>query len=499
MSGRKSRWYFWASIMVQSKKIVVAGWLMASSIVLLILFQAYWLRKTYRDEFFSLRRELGVVLREATMRRQFQQMVWSGNNNRMVFRTDSMRQGSVVIGTSRPGTDSVKNDSMRFEVRIGVPIDSGNGQRPARIISVEGDRRNDAPESTRDLIVTVPYFDDSVNLESLDSIYKKALDENNLALGYSLSQMSKQQVDSMIHHEPMRMNMMRRRGGSSLPMTMLLVKFENPFFHLLSKMGGPVFFSILMLGITIAAFLFLYRSLKAQHRLAVLKSDFISNITHELKTPIATVGVAIEALKNFNAMNDPQRTREYLDISGNELHRLGLLVDKVLRLSMFEQDKMELRKEAVDIEQLVQEVLQSMKLQFEKAGAVVDLKTEATNATVQGDRLHLLSVLYNLIDNALKYCKGKPVIQIQLQQQANTLLIAVQDNGIGIPAEYRTKVFDKFFRVPHGDTHNIKGYGLGLSYVAEVVHKHGGAIEVQAGPAGGSIFVVTLPLSPIGA
>lgn len=483
--------------MVQSRKIVVAGWLMISSIVLLILFQAYWLRKTYRDEFFSLRRELSVVLREATMRKQFQQMVWnSSGGNRMVYRMDTLRQGAAVITTSRAAKDSTSNDSMRFEVRIGMPLDSGNVQRPSRIISVENDRRNEAPESTKDLIVTVPYFDDSVNLVSLDSVYKKALDENNIALGYSLSQMNKQQLDSMVQHEPMRMNMMRRRGGPSLPMTMMQVKFENPFIHLLSKMGGPLFFSVLMLGITIAAFLFLYRSLKAQHRLALLKSDFISNITHELKTPIATVGVAIEALKNFNAINDPQRTREYLDISGNELHRLGLLVDKVLRLSMFEQDKMELRKESVDIEQLVQEVLQSMKLQFEKAGAIVDLKTEAASTNVQGDRLHLLSVVYNLIDNALKYCKEKPVIQIHLQQQANTLRLAVQDNGIGIPAEYRSKVFDKFFRVPHGDTHNIKGYGLGLSYVAEVVHKHGGAIEVQAGPTGGSVFVVTLPLAP---
>jgi two-component system phosphate regulon sensor histidine kinase PhoR len=482
--------------MVQSRKIVVAGWLMVSSIVLLILFQAYWLRKTYRDEFFSLRRELSVVLREATMRKQFQQMVWNGGGNRMVYRMDSLRQGGAIITTTtRPTNDSTRNDSLRFEVRIGAPLDSGSAQRPSRVIAVDGDRRNEAPQSTKELIVTVPYFDDSVNMESLDSLYKKALDENNLAMDFQLSKMSKQQLDSLTQNDPMRMNMIRRRGGPSLPITMMQVKFENPFFLLLSKMGGPIFFSALMLGITIAAFLFLYRSLKAQHRLAMLKTDFISNITHELKTPIATVGVAIEALKNFNAMNDPQRTREYLDISGNELHRLSLLVDKVLRLSMFEQDKMELRKEAVDITQLVQEVLQSMKLQFEKAGAAVDLKTEAANTTVQGDRLHLLSVLYNLIDNALKYCKEKPVIQIQLQQQANTLHITVQDNGIGIPAEFRNKVFDKFFRVPHGDTHNIKGYGLGLSYVAEVVHKHGGNIEVQEGPSAGSVFVVTLPLA----
>jgi two-component system phosphate regulon sensor histidine kinase PhoR len=248
-----------------------------------------------------------------------------------------------------------------------------------------------------------------------------------------------------------------------------------------------------MLGITIAAFLFLYRSLKTQQRLATLKNDFISNITHELKTPIATVGVAIEALRNFNAIKDPERTKEYLDISANELQRLGLLVDKVLRLSMFEEDKMELRKEPVDLKLLAQEVLKSMKLQFEKAGAQVELEAPHDLYTVQADKMHMQSVLYNLIDNAIKYSNENPVIKLTLTENQPSVKLTISDNGIGIPEEFRHKVFDKFFRVPHGNTHDIKGYGLGLSYVAEVVKKHSGTIEVHKAAPYGSTFIVTLP------
>jgi signal transduction histidine kinase len=249
-----------------------------------------------------------------------------------------------------------------------------------------------------------------------------------------------------------------------------------------------------MLSITTLAFLFLYKNLQTQQRLALLKSDFISNITHELKTPIATVGVAIEALRNFDAIHNPDRTREYLDISASELQRLSMLVDKVLRLSMFEQNKMELTKEPVDLKELVQEVMQSMKLQFEKRNAVVEFTPSNTDAMVLGDKLHLLSVVYNLLDNAMKYSAEKPWIQIAIYQQDSGLQLRVKDNGIGIAPEYRLKVFDKFFRVPHGNTHNVKGYGLGLSYVHEVIQKHGGTIVVQAAEPNGSEFIMNLPV-----
>jgi two-component system phosphate regulon sensor histidine kinase PhoR len=233
-------------------------------------------------------------------------------------------------------------------------------------------------------------------------------------------------------------------------------------------------------------------SLHKQRRLAELKNEFISNITHELKTPIATVGVAIEALKNFNAIDNPERTKEYLEISGNELQRLSLLVDKVLKLSMFENKGIDLKYETLNLHDLVQEVAASLKLQLEKHHANLTITTNG-DVNIAGDRLHLLSVIFNLLDNALKYGKAKPEIRVSIDERENDVVMQVADNGIGIAQEYKNKIFEKFFRIPHGDTHNAKGYGLGLSYVAQVIQKHKGKIEVESQQETGTKFIITLP------
>jgi two-component system phosphate regulon sensor histidine kinase PhoR len=259
------------------------------------------------------------------------------------------------------------------------------------------------------------------------------------------------------------------------------------------KLKLPILFSLLLLGVTIAAFVLLYRNMIKQHRLSALKNEFISNITHELKTPIATVGVAIEALKNFNALDDPKRTREYLDISQNELQRLNLLVDKVLKLSVFENKAIELRKEVFDLKQLTEEIMNTMRLQFEKYRATVSLQAEGDNYSLEADKLHITSVIYNLLDNALKYSKENPVIEVNILSHEQYISLSVKDNGIGIPPEYRKKVFDKFFRVPMGDKHNIKGYGLGLSYVSEIASRHHGYITVDSELGKGSTFTVNIP------
>ncbi|MEP7373854.1 MAG: HAMP domain-containing sensor histidine kinase [Chitinophagaceae bacterium] len=273
------------------------------------------------------------------------------------------------------------------------------------------------------------------------------------------------------------------------------LQLGNTFSYLIRQISLPILFSFFLVGITIFSFVLLYRSLFKQYRLGRIKNDLISNITHELKTPIATVGVAIEALRNFGAAQSPEKTREYLDISAAELQRLGLLVDKVLKFSMLENKNSELKKENFCMRELVQEVLSIMRLQFEKHHARVSINTTGENFVIEADRLHITSVIYNLLDNALKYSQDNPVINVQLSSLPNDIIeLKISDNGIGISKEYQAKIFDKFFRVPNGNTHNIKGYGLGLSYVREIVTAHMGFISVESEPGKGSSFSVKLPL-----
>lgn len=263
--------------------------------------------------------------------------------------------------------------------------------------------------------------------------------------------------------------------------------------YILQKMVPEILFSAFLFVCISLAYSLTYRNLRNQQRLNQLKNDFISNVTHELKTPITTVSVAIEALRNFNALDDPNRTREYLDISQQELNRLAILVDRVLKMSLFEKAEPELKMETVNLREIIQEILGSMKLQFERLSAKVSFYSPEMPFSLTGDRLHLTSVVYNLIDNALKYGGEKPQIEISLGETSGQIRLSVKDFGMGIAAEYREKIFEKFFRVPTGDRHNIKGHGLGLSYVASVVEKHQGTISVESQPGKGSCFTVLLP------
>lgn len=326
------------------------------------------------------------------------------------------------------------------------------------------------------------YVQDSVTVKEVTEAYGLRLKEDNIDLPFVVNK-----LDSTAPRSPNAVTI-----GFTNPVTFDLA-LPNTLGYMLGKLKLPILFSLLLITLTIASFVLLYRNMIKQKRLAELKNDLISNISHELKTPIATVGVAIEALKNFNAIDDPARTKEYLDISQNELQRLNLLVDKVLKLSIFEKKEIELKKERFDYKQLTAEIMNSMKLQFEKYRAKVSLNTEGESFYVDADKLHITSVVYNLLDNALKYGKENPEINVRLRSTDEHIELQVQDNGIGIPSEYKGKVFDKFFRVPTGDRHNIKGYGLGLSYVAEVVKRHKGEITVDSEAGKGSTFTVRLP------
>lgn len=326
-------------------------------------------------------------------------------------------------------------------------------------------------------------FSDSIPVETINTVFSRKLKEQNLDVPFTVSY----QPEAHPFEEGF-----FRSGPPPEGFAGYKVQLGNAFSFLIKKIALPILFSLFLVGLTVMSFVLLYRGLLRQHRLAQLKNDLISNITHELKTPIATVGVAIEALKNFNAIQDPKRTQEYLDISQNELQRLGLLVDKVLKLSMFENKEIELKYELFDLEEVVNEVVASLRLQLEKYNARIVVNTEG-NLLIKGDRTHLLSVVFNLLDNALKYSKENTAIEVMIKEQADTIELKVTDNGIGIPAEYREKIFEKFFRVPTGDTHNAKGHGLGLSYVARVIQRHRGSIDVNSHEGLGSTFIIQLP------
>jgi len=258
------------------------------------------------------------------------------------------------------------------------------------------------------------------------------------------------------------------------------------------EMTPYILVALSLMSILVIAFTVLLRNLRREYQLGKLKNDFISSMSHELRSPITTIGIALEALSRDDY--PPEQTKEFLKISKLELERLNLLVDRVLRLSMFEEREPNIYLESVDMSQVVQQVLDAVKLRTEKISADISLRlTTDASWMVHGDRLHLTSVVFNLIDNALKYVKGTPQIKITLSAKDQKVILQVADNGIGIPAEFQEKIFEKFFRVPAEMGVKANGHGLGLSNVAKVIQQHGGTIRVDSEQGQGSIFTIELP------
>ena len=269
------------------------------------------------------------------------------------------------------------------------------------------------------------------------------------------------------------------------------VIINNYMWYLLGKLLPQALFVLILLTLTATAFRITFRSLTAQIRLSQMKDDFISNMSHELKTPIATVKVALEALNNFNIIDDPKLSREYLGMATSEMDRLELLATRVLNTSLLESGKIYLQQESYDLKKLVEEVLQIMQLRFQKHSASVSFDATGNSFLIAMDKLHMQGVLVNLLDNSLKYGEGAINVHIRLTENNGLVQLALTDNGPGIPEEYREKVFEKFFRVPTGNRHNIKGHGLGLSYAAQVMRQHNGSINVNNIAEGGCVFTLT--------
>ena len=477
--------------------------LMIVAIIGITGFQLYWLRQTYEREKKSLNIKTEMAFREAVLRLQMAKLKldginWEGKSGKPTVRVFMANDGEEhlkvkvaprqeIVSTINVIKDKLK-DSLKHVTKGRTIITLNNSTMSVTKDSQGLDRPPLPPEAPgRDKVFNLLYgvdsLQDSLKVAEVDSAYRRALAEEKINIPFSITRADTSSTEASTLNEV--------TIGLANPVTYKL-ELGNTFPYLMKRITQPILFSILLLGITILSFFLLYRNLLKQRRLAELKNEFISNITHELKTPIATVGVAIEALRNFNAMQDPQRTKEYLDISSNELQRLSLLVDKVLKLSMFEKKEIDLKYEPVNMKEITDEVVSSLKLQLEKKKATVSINAEG-NTGLQGDRLHLLSVVFNLLDNALKYSKGKPVIDIRVSGTDQQVIFSITDNGIGIPSEYKDKIFDKFFRVPHGDTHNAKGYGLGLSYAARVIQQHKGTIDVVNNEGGGVTFTIHLP------
>lgn len=234
-----------------------------------------------------------------------------------------------------------------------------------------------------------------------------------------------------------------------------------------------------------------------QKKLSEMKSDFMNNMTHELKTPVSTISLAAQMLKDTAVMKSPEMFKHISGVINDETERLSFQVEKVLQMSLFEKQKATLKMKPIEMNDIIITVANTFKLKVEKFGGNIDIDLEATDSLVDADKMHITNVIFNLLDNAVKYRRENIPLELMIRTRntnSNKLIISIEDNGIGIKKDDLKKVFERFFRVSTGNKHDVKGFGLGLAYVKKIVTDHKGTIKVESEINEGSKFIITLPL-----
>lgn len=225
-----------------------------------------------------------------------------------------------------------------------------------------------------------------------------------------------------------------------------------------------------------------------------MKNDFINNMTHEFKTPISTIALACEALKDRDVQKSESIYNSYIGVINEENSRLGIMAEQILQTAVIEKGQLKLKKETVNMHGIIEQAVNSKKISAEEKGGEIEIQLKAAHPQLTGDPTHLTNLIVNLLDNALKYTVNIPKIVVNTINTQDSLLIRIQDNGIGISKSNQKKIFDKLYRVPTGNLHDFKGFGLGLNYVKATVELHSGTVNVDSELGKGSTFTIQLPI-----
>ena len=342
-------------------------------------------------------------------------------------------------------------------------------------------------------------IEERLSYSALDSLIRQEFEENGINLAYEFAvrtgnvryTLQSEGFNPMVKHQKYK-SLLFPHDVVASP-NFLVVYFparEDYLFRSVGTMAGAsLTLAIIILLISFVAIYVIFR----QKRLSEIKNDFVNNMTHELKTPISTISLASQMLSDKSLSNDTRNFAHISSLIQEESKRLGTQVERVLQISILEEGKMSLRMQPVLVDQLLRRAVDKISLQVKQRNGSVELDLNGGDETLPGDETHLNNVFFNLIDNALKYCQKEPLIRITTRWNGRYLQITVSDNGIGIDKAYIGKIFEKFFRVPTGNVHDVKGFGIGLSYVKKVIEQHQGTIHVTSEPGSGTIFTINLP------
>jgi signal transduction histidine kinase len=346
--------------------------------------------------------------------------------------------------------------------------------------------------------VVMTISNDTLNIPQIDSLFKLDLNRKNIDLDYRLDYKAPD-TDSlmvnMIEHTKTHKSLSKDKlflsatsKSTLLPMgSSLSVEYKNETWVVLQRIIWGILISTLLVLAVISCLFYLLKIIKHQKQLAEVKNDLISNITHEFKTPIATIGVALESIQNFNAIDDKEKAKTYLDMSRTQLSKLNTMVEKLLETASLDSENLELNTDSYNISEVITTIAEKHKLHNTEKTITYTVEDDIY-ANV--DIFHFENAINNIVDNAFKY--GGNDIFIDLKRQTSQIDISIADNGNFLSKTNKDKVFEKFYRVPQGNTHDVKGFGIGLYYTKKIIEKHQGTITLDL-KNGLTTFKISLP------
>jgi signal transduction histidine kinase len=444
---------------------------MSVALVGIIIFQIYWISNSYDLHNKTFRNEVNTALGEVLNLETEENII-----GHILEMQDSASE-PIVIETYRIAQQS---DSLNINYKEGSLKDS---------ISIKQRDLNRIVGKVFQSLATI-----HPELPVISAKYEKILKERNITTPFILGFSKNDTVFDLTGGTPGQFRFaqaVQKLPGINTNNEMVLAFFPDSRSFLLNRMWITLFASVFFVLLIAGSFFYMLAMLIRQKKLSEIKNDFVNNMTHELKTPIATVSAAMEALVQFDALDDRNKSLKYIDLSRRELTRLSGMVENVLRISTFEKQRLVLFKETFNISQILEETAQKFILQYPgKVEFQFNLKGPGY---IHADKFHIQNIINNLYDNAVKYSGSSAVLEIGCYRENEFVVVVVRDHGMGISKEQQKHIFDKFYRVPTGDLHAVKGFGLGLAYVRQIAEAHGGTVGVKSQLGAGSEFTVALP------
>ena len=460
------------------------------SLTLLFVFLGLWLNTVYKEELSKLKAEANVIFFNSLEEANDQLFVsksrihsstpdndqlWVGSNDHSVH--DTIRE--LVVLKNREGF----KDSLIAARVMKVIAQYTDDLNTSKSISVSIDASaTNSIESDLDSMIVVDFASTTKHLIQV-------LKEN---MGASeISNLKVRVLDDPIIDTALHGAFISNKGSLGnlfLGTNDYAAIFENYGRTIFKRMLPEFLMSILLLTSIISAFIFIFRNLTRERHLSQIKDDFVNNITHEFKTPISVVNVALEALGNFDIDNDKVKKEEYLKLSRLELKRLSTMVDQLLGVSKLENGQIDKSFKQLKIEEIVRDVLDQSQIAALSKSQQIDFSVDNEIPHIMGDAEKIRITISNLLDNAIKYSNQNSKISILLSKVKKNVILTIADDGPGIPKEYHSEVFNKFFRIPTADLHDVKGYGLGLYYAKKIMDLHHGRIRLSENKPRGSKF-----------